>query len=223
MSGRNGGVGRDSEITADTCLAGATSLMFFESFAVSKGRGGIAHPFFATASPSNTLPTQEDCETQPVCSLPANLSHIFLPGQLRYVSPLPPSNFSPSPHPDFSLFMMISCPVRSQGSRRERKGGQITLQQQISSPGLCERECLADRSAGRYTSYQRHEDRLLFSTGPRPRRQEKTGHEQQGWVTCPSLSECARLCKCCSISRKKKIEESGVNYDVPRATMRSSG
>lgn len=66
------------------------------------------------------------------------------------------------------------------GEPARKKGGQITLQQQISSPGLCERECLADRSAGRYTSYQSHEDRLLFSTGPRPRRQEKTGHEQQG-------------------------------------------
>lgn len=35
MSRRNGGVGRDSEITADTCLAGTTWSTFFESFAVS--------------------------------------------------------------------------------------------------------------------------------------------------------------------------------------------
>lgn len=35
--------------------------------------------------------------------------------------------------------------------------------------------CLADRSAGTYTSYQSHEDRPAFSTGPRLRRQDKNG------------------------------------------------
>lgn len=144
-------------------------------------RGGIAHPFFATASLSNTLPRIFLRTAQHNQFAYSSLTFPIFVCQQSLGTFLPhPTNFSPSPHPDFSLFMMISCPVRSQGSQRKRKGGQITLQQQISSPGLCEYECLADRSAGRYTSYQRHEDRLLFSTGPRPWRQERLAMNNRG-------------------------------------------
>ncbi len=72
-------------------------------------------------------------------------------------SPFVPSSLPPplcfSPH--LPLFKMISCPVSSQGSRRE-KGGQITLQRQISSSGLCVCECVWVCMHGGQVSWDTH-------------------------------------------------------------------
>lgn len=115
-----------------------------------------------------------------------SISHISLSTQ-------PLSRLLHSHHPSFSphtfLFSRWShVQWVLKGNWRE-KGGQITLQQQISSSGLC----VCVRSAGTHTSYQSHEDRLMavfFSTGPRPPGQDKIGHEQQSLGMCTSVCVC---------------------------------
>lgn len=75
------------------------------------------------------------------------------------------------------IFTINTCPVSSQRRQRE-KWGQITLQKQFSSSGLCVSEWLRDRSAGTHTSYHSHEDRLMACLFNRP-------HNSQTSITLP--------------------------------------
>lgn len=92
------------------------------------------------------------------------LSHVSL-------STLPPSRLlhshqlSASYPPHHPLFKMISCPVCSQGSQRQRKGDRL-----IYNSKLVALACVCAWGTGQlgHTSYQSHEDRLMACLPDRP-------------------------------------------------------